>query len=117
MGWFKNVTTSKRLFLTLCAVVLIGMIFSAVYVFSAVYSHDFAFSWNLSPCISHPFAVYIYMFYCCNSVVRVHGAHAVTQVAVRVHRRHPIFTARGWFGSVSSHRLRERRERERVIGC
>ncbi|KAI3812627.1 hypothetical protein L1987_17338 [Smallanthus sonchifolius] len=51
MGWknpFKEVTNSKPLFFTVYGIVLIGIVFSAIYVFSAVYSPDSAFSWNLS---------------------------------------------------------------------
>ncbi|KAI7733025.1 hypothetical protein M8C21_029818 [Ambrosia artemisiifolia] len=50
MSWrnlFKDVTNSKPLFLSVYAAVLIGIIFSAVYVFSAVYSPDSALSWTL----------------------------------------------------------------------
>lgn len=51
MGWknpFKDVTNSKPLFLTVYGTVLVGVVFSAIYVFSAVYSPDSAFSWNQS---------------------------------------------------------------------
>lgn len=51
MGWknpFKDVANSKPLFLTVYGTVLIGIVFSAIYVFSAVYSPDSAFSWNQS---------------------------------------------------------------------
>ncbi|KAI3680019.1 hypothetical protein L2E82_50756 [Cichorium intybus] len=51
MGWknpFKDVANSKPLFLTVYGTVLIGIVFSAIYVFSAVYSPDSAFSWGLS---------------------------------------------------------------------
>ncbi|XP_071702173.1 arabinosyltransferase XEG113 [Rutidosis leptorrhynchoides] len=51
MGWknpFKEVTNSKPLFLTVYGTVLIGIVFSAIYVFSAVYSPDSAVSWSLS---------------------------------------------------------------------
>ncbi|KVH95172.1 Nucleotide-diphospho-sugar transferase [Cynara cardunculus var. scolymus] len=51
MGWknpFKEVTNSKPLFLTVYGTVLIGILFSAIYVFSAVYTPDSAFSWGLS---------------------------------------------------------------------
>ncbi|KAJ9549635.1 hypothetical protein OSB04_022178 [Centaurea solstitialis] len=51
MGWknpFKEVTNSKPLFLTVYGTVLIGILFSAIYVFSAVYTPDSAFSWSLS---------------------------------------------------------------------
>ncbi|KAI3787173.1 hypothetical protein L1987_41439 [Smallanthus sonchifolius] len=51
MGWinpFKEVTNSKPLFLTVYGTVLIGIIFSAIYVFSAVYSPDSAVNWSLS---------------------------------------------------------------------
>lgn len=51
MGWknpFKEVTNSKPLFLTVYGAVLMGIVFSAIYVFSAVYSPDSAASWSLS---------------------------------------------------------------------
>ncbi|KAJ0824601.1 putative nucleotide-diphospho-sugar transferase [Helianthus annuus] len=51
MGWknpFKEMMNSKPLFLTMYGTVLVGIVISAVYVFSAVYSPDWAFSWNIS---------------------------------------------------------------------
>ncbi|CAI9274836.1 unnamed protein product [Lactuca saligna] len=51
MGWknpFKDVANSKPLFLTVYGTVLIGIVFSAIYVFSAVYSPESAFSWSVS---------------------------------------------------------------------
>ncbi|KAK1408608.1 hypothetical protein QVD17_40532 [Tagetes erecta] len=53
MGFWKNpfkevTNNSKPLFLTVYAIIFIGIFFSAVYVFSAVYSPDSAVSWRLS---------------------------------------------------------------------
>lgn len=56
MGYWKNpfkevTNNSKPLFLTVYGIVLIGIFFSAAYVFSAVYSPDSALSWRLSQSI------------------------------------------------------------------
>ena len=57
MGWnwrngFQEVANTKPLFLTIYATVIIGVIFSSFYVFSAIYSKplvDSSISWLSSP--------------------------------------------------------------------
>lgn len=51
MAWkspFQELANSKPLFLTIYATVLIGIVFSSFYVFSAIYSPDSTASWRLS---------------------------------------------------------------------
>ncbi|KAJ8555268.1 hypothetical protein K7X08_012764 [Anisodus acutangulus] len=57
MAWenpFKEMANSKPLFLTIYATVLIGIVFSSVYVFSAIYSspHSTTFSLSIAPSTS-----------------------------------------------------------------
>ncbi|OIT28358.1 PREDICTED: arabinosyltransferase XEG113 [Nicotiana attenuata] len=57
MAWnnpFKEMANSKPLFLTIYATVLIGIVFSSVYVFSAIYSspHSSTFSLSIAPSAS-----------------------------------------------------------------
>nr|XP_016464404.1 PREDICTED: arabinosyltransferase XEG113-like isoform X1 [Nicotiana tabacum] len=57
MAWnnpFKEMANSKPLFMTIYATVLIGIVFSSVYVFSAIYSspHSSTFSLSIAPSAS-----------------------------------------------------------------
>lgn len=56
MAWnnpFQEVANSKPLFLTIYATVLIGILFSSFYVFSAIYFPDSTSSWRLLPSASN----------------------------------------------------------------
>lgn len=56
MAWenpFKEMANSKPLFLTIYATVVIGIVFSSVYVFSAIYSSpNSTFSLSIAPSAS-----------------------------------------------------------------
>lgn len=74
MAWnnpFQEVANSKPLFLTIYGTVIIGIIVSSFYVFSAIYSPDSTTVWQFSPPASglYPLpACFLYVFLYCVSI-------------------------------------------------